>query len=309
MLTALACALALSQTEPAVSLNRSFAKGEKSRYEVKAHLVQETRVRGLRTFIPSDVDITYGFDTEVKEMKADGIALVHYKRPTVTVVDGETVDSPPKKTVEKVNMDALLTISPINEVMDVKDLSPQAQKKTILKRQLGGVFAQFVDGIGEMVLFVGSIDSGLDFAPKLPFEEVQPGATWKRTAGYSPQKLSGKDGKVANQRLDYTYTYQGVVESNGKKVHRVTAELTLDSNVADFVNQMVGSSASQTGVKEIDIKINSKIEFDLDLQTRKTLRALANSTGSAKFVTTTADDPAIEQKLKGRTLLRLIPAK
>ncbi len=292
-----------------VSLNRVFAKGERCQYEVKARLVEETRGGGLRTFVPSDLDIAYRFEYTVTDLKPDGIAVVRYLRPTMTITEGETVDSAPKTKVEKLNLDATITVSPINELLNVVEAKSAGQKKTVFKRQLSEILGSFVDGLGQMVLFIGSIDSGLDFAPKLPFDDVAPGDTWRRTAGYSPQRLAGSDGKSAVQRLDYTYRYEGVVESAGRKVHRVTAELSVDTDLAEFLHQISGRKPEQTGLKAIPFKLQSKMEFDLDLATRRTLRALATSQAQAEVLATSRTEPVLEQRMRGRTLLRLLPAK
>ncbi|MEJ5169711.1 MAG: hypothetical protein WHU10_01880 [Fimbriimonadales bacterium] len=271
--------------------------------------MEETRGGGLRTFVPSDLDIAYRFEYTVTDLKPDGIAVVRYLRPTMTITEGETVDSAPKTKVEKLNLDATITVSPINELLNVVEAKSAGQKKTVFKRQLSEILGSFVDGLGQMVLFIGSIDSGLDFAPKLPFDDVAPGDTWRRTAGYSPQRLAGSDGKSAVQRLDYTYRYEGVVESAGRKVHRVTAELSVDTDLAEFLHQISGRKPEQTGLKAIPFKLQSKMEFDLDLATRRTLRALATSQAQAEVLATSRTEPVLEQRMRGRTLLRLLPAK
>ncbi|MFN3683394.1 MAG: hypothetical protein ACK41F_05605 [Fimbriimonadaceae bacterium] len=305
----LAAALAAPPAVQPVSLNRVFSKGERNQYEVKAHLVEETRAGGLQTFVPSDLDIAYRFEYAVSELKQDGIAVVRYLRPTMTITEGETVDSAPKTKVEKIDLDATITVSPINELLNIVENKKSGLKKTVARRQLTEILDAFVSGLGQMVLFIGSIDSSLDFAPKLPFDEVAPGDTWRRTAGYSPQRLAGQEGKSAVQRLDYTYRYDGVVGTGGRKVHRVTAELTVDTDLAEFLHQISGRKPEQTGLKAIPFKLQSKMEFDLDLATRKTLRALATSQGQAQVLTTRRTEPVLEQKMRGRTLLRLLPAK
>ncbi len=51
------------------------------------------------------------------------------------------------------------------------------------------------------------------------------------TGGIEPQAV---------QRLDYVYSYDGVVDSNGQKVHRVTAKLNLDTDAAPYINSFMG---------------------------------------------------------------------
>ncbi len=297
---------------PAVTLSHVFAKGEKAAYEVKSRLNSEFRQRGLETYIPEDYDIHYRFSYEVKEMKADGICDMRYLRPTMTEIQGETFERPPRTKVEKVDMDLLLTISPINDVIDVKDLKKKpGALRTVssfgVRPQLGPIIGQFVGEIQRLALFIGSLDSSMDFAPKLPFDEVAPGDTWKRTVGYSPQKLGAKGEKLAVQRLDYTYTYRGQVESAGKQVHRVTAQLELHTDLAAFVHQTFRVKPEDTGLKEIPLSFKGSIEFDLDLRACRTLSAVATSEGSFRVVSTAfPQDPEIEERFKGRTTMRLL---
>lgn len=311
-----------------VKLQRAFTKGQKLNYEVKSTMNIESREFGLDTWMPEDLDIQYKYSLEVVQNKPDGIVDLKYLRPTMTEIQGETADSPPKSRVEKVNMDLLLTLSPMNEILKIQDLAKKPDpKKPDPKKpgggglkalvspglaptgaQLGGVLGQFVNEIYRLSLFLGPLDSSMDFAPRLPFDDVAPGDTWKRTVGYTPQKLKGtKDGKLAVQRLDYTYTYKGIVDSNGKKVHRVTAALDVKTDLAEFIHQTYDVKSDETGLKEIPLEFKGEILFDLDLKTMQTLRAVGTSQGGFKLsVNQVKDRPVIEQKLKGRTVLRLL---
>ncbi len=315
-------ALSGAAQEP-VKLNRVFAKGEKAQYEVKSGISSEQRVIGLETWMPEDFDIQYVFSYEVTEMKADGICVMRYKRPTITEIEGETVDAPPKKKVQKVDWDLSLTVSPINELLEVTDLSkkkPDPKKpggggslsRELLPlraakdpSQLGPLVGPFISEVHRLALFVGSLDSCLDFSPKLPLDEVKPGDTWKRTVGYSPQKMQGKDAKMAVQRLDYTYTYKGLVDAGGAKVHRITADLALSTDLATFVHQIYDVKPDQTGLKEIPLSLKAAIEFDLDARTHRTIRARASSSGGFKIVATfRPDQPMVEERFKGETRMR-----
>lgn len=310
-----------AQQSAPVQIARVFKAGEKLEYEIKSKLHSERRSRGLETFIPEDLDISYRFTTEVKTLKADGIVDLVYQRPTMTIVEGETFDRPPKTEIEKTKLNFLLTISPANEILNMKDLNPP--KKTTGKtgggdrsvrlmttaagRQGIPFIGQFISEIQRLSLFVGSFESALDFAPRLPFEKLKVGDTWKRTVGYSPQKLKGKDGKTIVQRLDYTFTYQGIVDSNGKKVYRIVGNCGLDSNLADFINQTFDAKPEETGLKSIPLHFKAEIDFDLDLTTMKTLAARAKSEGGYKIILTDLpDDPVQEETFKGETQLRLV---
>ena len=318
-------ALAGVQEKP-VQLQRTSKAGEKLSYSVKSFLQMETREIGLDTFLPDTVDINYDFTAEAVAAKADGIFDFRYKRPTMTVIEGETVDAGPKKIIEKPNFDLMITVSPINEFLETKDLSPKKPepKKTgggggtrnfkLRGAKLqdpglmgGGLIGQFIQEVQRLALFIGSIDTAIDFQPKLDFREVSKGDTWKRTISYSPQKLKSKGNKTVMQRLDYVYTYGGVVDSSGKKVNRVTAELKMNSDLVQFIKDNFDTSQGPFPFKEITFELAAKIDYDLDLVTGHTLKAEANSQGGFKIVAIQyPEDPIVEQKLKGNTKLTLV---
>lgn len=310
-------------TPAPVSLGRVFTEGETLAYAVRSSLSAESRGRGLTTWIPQDLNINYDFTVAVEKLKADGIAVVRYKRPTITQIDGETVDQPPKTKKDAVNIDFRLTVSPLNEILEMKDLAPKKDKdkskanaedeedgrwfrstSPTRTRQLTGFISQFVGEVYRLSLFVGNFDSALDFAPRTPFEAVKVGDTWKRTVGYQPQKLKGKDGKQAVQRLDFTYTYKGLADTPKGKVMRVEGKLNFATDLAEFINQTFDVDAKETGLKGIPLSMDSKITFDLDPVTRHTRSAYAQSSAQFKIILTdNPDDPVAEERLKGQTQL------
>ncbi len=203
---------------------------------------------------------------------------------------GETADSPPQDIVEKLNLDFRLTVSPINEILEMKDLNEKPTKPPVngssdlltsaaVLRQggLGDVLTGSLSEMYRLSLFAGNFDSSLDFAPRTPFDAVKVGDSWKRTVGYQPQKLAGKGNKQAMQRLDYTFTYKGLVDSEGKNVYRVEGTLDLKTDLGDFINQLVGQKPEDTGLSKIPLTMKSTIEFDLDMKTRTTLLAQATT--------------------------------
>lgn len=302
-----------------VSLGRVFQKNEKLAYDIKSSLHSEHRTRGLVTWIPEDLDLNYAFTTVVQQMKPDGIAVIHYERPVMHEIEGETFDAPPKDNVVKSDLNMLLTVSPINEILEIKDLAQKSSKPEKTgdsnlsmhrggrQADMGDILSQFVMEMYRLSLFVGSFESSLDFAPKTPFDPVKVGATWKETVGYQPQKLRGKGNKQAVQRLDYTFTYKGIVDSEGKKVYRVEGTLDLKTDLGDFVNQLVGMKPDDTGIKKVPLTMKSTIEFDLDMKTRNTLLAQATTeSGFALYVTAYPDDAVQEDKIKAHTTMRLI---
>lgn len=313
--TLLALSFVSVDTGSAATLSRVFTRGEKLGYRVNSSLHIDRRGRGLDTFIPEQMDVQYGFTLEVRELKADGIAVVHYKRPTLTTIQGETFSAPERRKTEKVNYDLLLTISPVNDILEIKDLAkkPAAKKGearwiTPAGRQIGAnIVGQFVGEIYRLALFVGSFDSALDFSPRLPLDQVKVGDTWKKTVSYQPQQLKGKKGEQAVQRLDYTYTYRGAMKVGAKSVERVEATLSLNTDVGHFINQLYDLKPEDTGLKGIPLKMEAKIEFNLDPKTKRTLSADAVSEGGFKIVLTDdPESPLEEENLRGRTHLKLV---
>jgi hypothetical protein len=318
ILTVLAAFVAgASQPAPApVTLARKFGQGEKLAYAVTASIHAETRAGNLDTWIPDNVDLSYGFTTVVKKLKADGIAEILYNRPTFTEVQDEDFDSGPKKTVDKINMQALLTLSPINQILEAKDLSKTKASDdstrwlahAVRGAKQRGLAGNFIGELHRLALFVGGFDSALDFNPKLPLDPVSVGDTWKQTVSYQPQKLKGdKEGKQEVQRLDYTFTYKGLMNSEGKQVQRVQAQLNLDTDLAAFFNQLVKMKADESGLKKIPMTLKATIDFDLDPKTFRTIRATASSTGGFSIWLTEEPDRAlVEEKFRGNTTEELV---
>lgn len=304
---------------PETDLARVFTKGDKYNYEFRSTINIEARQRGLATWLPEDQDINYDFSWEVENVKNEGIAVIRYKRPTMTIILGETAESAPKPTVEKTNIDQRITMSPYFEVIDSVDLSPKKPRKngepkedtrartagTKQSRGLQAFLGGFVQEVFRIALCVGSFDNGLDFAPRTPYEPVKVGETWKRTVGYSPQKLQGKGGKMDMQRLDYTYTFKGLVEQDGKKVLRVDAKLAVNSDLAAFVHQISGLKPEQTNLKKAPLLLDAKLEFDLDPTTKQTIAARGESVGGFTVVLNDFEEPVEELKFKGHPTLRL----
>lgn len=300
--------LALNSADT-VTLSRNFKLGEKLAYSVNGHISIEQRQIGLNTFIPEDLDLGYKFTVETVQLKADGIADVIYLRPSITQTEGETFDAPPKTTIEKLNQRVRITVSPINEILKVVDETAPKKKKVrnwLVGRQEGAnPFLPFISEVQRLALFFGPLDSSLDFNPKFNFDEVKVGDSWKRTVGFSPQKLKGKNNQAV-QRLDYTYVYKGEVTSNGKTVRRVEAKLELDTDLAEFYHQLTESKPSDTGLGKFPLKFSGVILFDIDPKTGRTLLAQATSTGGfSLFTIDDAVDAKLEQKFKGKTKMTL----
>ena len=280
-------------------------------------------------FIPEDLSNKYQYTFDVGEVTGEGFATVDYKRPKLETTEGETVDHPPITKTEDLNEHLILTLSPVNAITNVKDLTPKKPDKpgggggggglremlamaraNGLSNQVANPVTSFIQDLYRLAMFIGSPETSLDFGPTLPLLEVEPGDTWNATASYQPQKLQGKKGKMAPQRLDYQYKYVGFVDDNGKKIHRVTATLHFDNDIAPYINDLMGTLPSESGLRGLKLKLDAVMEFDLDYATKNTLAARATSTGSIVIeVTELPETPLIEENLKGRTRLKLVSLK
>ena len=309
------------QAEP-VELLRKFKAGEKFGYQVRSHLLLETQQEGNPFFLPQEEELNYDSTLEIKKLKADGFAEAVYLRPTMIIVEGDSADGERKEHPEKVNFNLSLNLSPINEITDVKDLNPPVKKP--VKSGDGGRFMRmfgpkipgtqvdlsFIQDLQRMAIFIGSIDSSLDLSPKLPFEEVKKGDSWKRTVSYQPQKVKNEKGKMAVQRIDFTYVYDGMVEYNKQKVHQITGTLHLDTDAGAYINQMMGTTPGQSGLKSIPMKLDSKIVYYLEDKTMHTVLCKAESIGNWQIILSSGDgSPVVEQKLKGEVTCKLASHK
>jgi hypothetical protein len=327
MLNTLVALAAMNPAAPApVTLSRKFVAGQKLAYTIDGELRAEDRGAGLDTWIPDNVNLSYGFTMTVQKLKSDGIVDVLYRRPTFTETQDEDFDSGPKKHVDHLDEKLLLTLSPINQILDVKDLNPDSKKKkkddgdgdgdggdggdsgnfvatSVLRRQEVLDPTQFLDELHRLSIFVGSFDSALDFNPKLPLDKVAIGDTWKQTVSYQPQKLKGdKKGNQEVQRLDYVFTYQGPKVSNGKQVERVEATLDLNTDLGAFFNQLLHATPEQSQLEKIPMHLKASIDFDLDPKSFTTLRAVAKSEGDfAIWIHGQQDRAAFEEKFRGTT--------
>ncbi|MBX3097538.1 MAG: hypothetical protein KF812_11795 [Fimbriimonadaceae bacterium] len=307
--TAIVLGILTQNQNPYIDISRVYKAGETCKYEVRSRLNMSTRELQDTVFYPSSYRIDYDFNYTVKEMKAEGFAAIRYNRPTMTMTEGETAQSPPVATVEQTKWVLDMTLSPANEITgieEVKALRFNATAFTPGSAFQQDIIGQFTGELQRLALFAGSVDTALDMSPKLPYDEVRVGDVWKRTVGYTPQRLSGTN-RSAVQRLDYEYRYDGIVDVDGVKVHRVTATLAVDTNAAEFINQLYGQPASVTGLQAVNLKLNATIVFDLDEKTRHTIRAAATSEGGYDIRLARAPNvPVVEQTLKGRSNLKLV---
>jgi hypothetical protein len=304
--------------EKTYDISRKFTVGESLTYTTKTEFTEEQRSGELQTMLPNDEEIGYTHKFVVTKMKADGIAQGVYTRPTMTIVLGDTNLSAAKTMVLPVNYKFEMDVSPINQILTMKDLVPpkptkpgnivrlRSLRQTNGDNYAAGMLFQYVQELEQLAFFVGPVNSGLDFAPKTPFDEVKIGETWKETVSYTPQKLIGGNGKIGVQRLDYTYTYLGIKPSkSGKDVHKVIAGVKLDTNMVEYAQQLTGGKNSASVIKSAPLKFEAKIEFDLDLATRHTILAKAETTGGYEIILKNREQPISELKFKGRTTVKL----
>ncbi len=331
MMTTLALATALggavlgtplSPQAETTDLSRVFKKGQVYNYQLRSHLQIEQRQEDLDTFIPEDVDINYDFNYKVDDVKPSGFALITYNRPTMTQILGENNERGPVTEKIPVNYKLAMEISTINEVISLKDLNPVKAHRIQRSAKLNAAFAaapmapaaqgilgEWAGELQRLALFIGSLDSSLDFNPKLPYEETKVGETWKRTMSYQPQVIKGEGDRQAVQRLDMTYTYAGIVEVSGKKYHRVNAKMNLDTDAAGYINQQMRMKPEQSGIGKIPLKLQSEITFDLDLQNRAPVNTLAKTTGGWSLTLHGQSIALVEERIKGRVTMKLASMK
>ncbi|MCC6403116.1 MAG: hypothetical protein IT207_03825 [Fimbriimonadaceae bacterium] len=305
------------QTPPSthIELSRAFRPGDTLNYEFKTHLLSEQKQLGMAFYLPSEFSLDYKFSLAVQKVTNEGFGEIVYSRPVMRFTEGETADSPPKTKTEKVDWKVLLTLSPANEVTATKDLNPKKEKGKDgegLYATTSGATGLAQDFVGDLVrevhglaMFAGALDSSLDLSPKLPFEEVEQGDTWKRTVGFQPRQLKGSD-EHAMQRLDYTYTYGGKVMGDTTLVDRVVATLSLETDAAPFLLQSMGVKPEDTGLKSIHLKLQTKIVYDLDSKTFATLKADAVSTGVFSITVKSESEAVVEEKFTGTASLTLL---
>lgn len=301
----------------AISLSRKFLANQVLDYSVEGNLTVEQRAGDLQTFIPEDITQRYGFTLTIQKPKVDGIVQALYQRPNITQVT-ESAGEPPQTIKFPLNYKLQMDVSPVNDVLDVIDLTPKEPKKKgsqratfhLLQDNLtdnvaAGLLGQFVGEMYRLALFTGNLDSSMDFAPKLPLDKVKVGDTWKRTVGFTPQK-NKVDANQAVQRLDYTYTYKGKMNNSaGKEVLRISAEFSTKADLAAYAAQLLGEKNASGEIKKLPLELSASIDFDLDPVTHHTLRASAKSVGKFEIYVGGMSNALLQTNLRGRTTLKL----
>ncbi|MCC7101973.1 MAG: hypothetical protein IT206_02705 [Fimbriimonadaceae bacterium] len=314
--TALLGQTTLAPGKTPVLLNRKFVKGEYNAYKMNALLTVEIKEKGLDTFLPSETGYEYGFNTTVNSLDGDGNASMRYDRGPTYRLDNDEETLAIKKVKESDAFKLDLILTPINQFIEVKEVKPpKAAKLNVMLAQQASpttitqiLAGQYIMDLYRLSLFVGSLDSAFDFSPKLPDDPVKIGDTWLTTVSYQPQKTSSS-GQTMVQRLDMKYRYDGQVSVNGKKVERVSASLSLDSELTSFINSQYGMSAGDSPIKGLRITFKSDITFDLEPKTFKTLRGQALSSGTVKLDWKGEEGTFAERKWTGESHFALSGTK
>lgn len=327
MVTAALLSLALvGQSAPPktpVLVNRKFVKGEINTYKINALLTIEIKEKGLETFLPFESGYEYGFTTEVKSVDEDGNAMLRYERTPMYQIDTQDESLGTKRTKVDDATKLELTLTPINQFIEVKEIKPpkpaakpgqKPQTLRVMSPQVSGtaltniLAGQYMFDLYRLAMFVGSLDSSFDFSPKLPEDAVKVGDTWLSTVSYQPQKMSGSN-RTQVQRLDMRYKYEGPMMVNGKPIERISATLGLDTDMTSFVNEQYGMSASDSPIKSLKMKFDSKITFDLQPKTFKTIRGQALSTGGIILAMKGEEGNFAERRLTGDSRFTLLGTK
>ena len=227
-----------------------------------------------------------------RSLDEDGNASMRYERgPTYQInTDPETLAAKKNKESDPFKID--LVLSPINHFIEIKEVKAPAKYSpklnVMLQQQISPtditqIFAgSYIMDLYRLSLFVGSLDSSFDFSPKLPEDPIKVGDTWLNTVSYQPQK-TGAGPQTMVQRLDMKYRYDGQKTVNNKKVERISATLSMDSELTSFINSQYGMSASESPIKGMRLTFKSDVTFDLEPKTFKTLRGQALSNGTVKL--------------------------
>ncbi|MCU0317381.1 MAG: hypothetical protein MUC92_12385 [Fimbriimonadaceae bacterium] len=312
-----------------VDINRQFTVGQRLNYQVRSSLLLEIQEYGRPFFQPVDQEVNYDFYQAVTGIDEAGFAKLEYSRTMFEFVMGESSLGPRASTKENPKDRFELRLSRVNAITDFKQI--QAPKPAsgrsggameLLQRiQLSRALARagatpemqvsvppfllnFANDMRRLALFVGSFESSMDFAPMLPLRSPRLGETWRQTVSSAPQQLRGKN-QQAVQRVDVTYKYDGLVTENGQRFHKVTGVYSLDSDAAAYVNQVVGATPAETGLRRMPLKLDGKLTFLLDEKTRHTVRGTAEAKGGWSIIITQLDQPILEERISGRSTLRL----
>lgn len=302
----------LSPTVEPVDLSRVFKMGEKTTYSFSSRINVDWRQVPIETFIPQNDGFEYTFTTEVEALKPDGVADLRFRRPKIVLKIGETFDSPPKDQVLARDQNYLFVLSNKNRLLSVRDESPKTPQKPdphLLsyfsnlenKHSQLDIFG-WMSQLRQLAAFVNFFDRG----PNLPTRPVSIGDTWKETIGYAPTTVSaGADqGKNLMARIDYEYTYKGLIEFEGQNVYHIVGRIVQDTDAAPFIADMMGVKLEFAPFKEIKLKMDGTVDYYLRQSDLSVHKILAKSEGSTSITVATYEGgPVYEEKFKSTARL------
>lgn len=284
--------LATVQSEP-IELIRTYKVGDKFAYEFNSRVDLDEREYPLETFLPSTQRINYLFNMQTEKLMPDGGANLRFKRDKLTIRHSETVDEPPKNETVKTDENLLLTFSRANQIIGIKDESPKKPEKPAegggyarivaqqkVSRIVSSMQMPLMQFFIEFIRFAGFVNF-FDFGPNLPAKRVKIGDSWKETKGYSPKTITtGADaGKSLMGRIDYTYTYKGTVEKDGKQFVLIEGKLIHDSDVAPFIAGLMRVPPDRSPIKAAKIRFDGTVNYYLDTKSLETVSISAKSDG------------------------------
>lgn len=319
--------LLFSQSPNLVSLQRQFVVGQKDSYSVTASVEEQVRgvlgVSGQQavsqdTWLPSETDFNYSFQTRVLSVDAN-VAKMKFFMPKMTVLDdssgGDTSD--PKPREEKVNQTVLISLSNINEILDLKDLSPSksfqrnsekaATKGLGARRQVGSFFNSFISDLVRLCLFIAPIDSSIDLQPHFDVTPVKVGGTWTRTISFQPQSKKDASGNASTkvQRLDLNYVFQGLQQLNGKSLYEIDASAEFKSDFVDLLKDQYKVSTQDTHIQNFPLAFKTQMKYYVDPKTCQLIFGKADSVGGFSVQIQDLPKPIYESKFTGHTEIHL----
>lgn len=323
IITTVLASLAVAAVQDApVVLERKFTAGDRFVYKFNTKTFSDDRDYQFDMFMPNTQESMYTATTDVLEVKPSGAVVCRWVVSDAWFILGENASRDEMRIKDKEGADYRVEVTQVNDILDMRDNRPPKPEKNAPKTEadwmrslmaaavqptLDQWVGQYVGPIYQLAGFTGGPYSGLDFAPKLPLDEVKVGDTWKKTVGFSPQKLrNDKDKKMAVTRLDYTYTYRGLVEEDGKKYLKITSACSLKTDVNDFLGQLMGSQENSP-MSKAPLTWDAKVEYWLDPVTLHTINIEASSEGKFEMWVKEIKEQAYqESRLRSKASYKLV---
>ncbi len=269
-MVALALVASWSTAQAETELRWKFKTGEKSNFEMKMEMTQETKAGDM----PFTVKISQLMDMtwEVAEVAADGSATMNQTidrvRMEMTLPQGpaikydtESPDKAPGTEMLAKMFDAMvgkpfvLRVTPLGTVEDFKAPAGMLEAlKNSPMAQAGGMFSE--DGLKQMI--------SQSMLP-LPEKAVSEGTTWEKKAEVQTPPF-GK------QMTTTEYKFVGPQDRDGKKLDRIDVALDMKIEPAEGAEAKLTLKDNEAsgevfwdnaGGKPVESNINSKMTFTL----------------------------------------------